>query len=443
MTGPVDTARTPLGRAAGLVAVAYVATLPLAHLVVVPVGGAAATLSDIVLAVLVLVCGGAAWGARGGAEARRSIDSSAALGIALLLGFGVWIAVSALWGFHTNHALVKGGGIVALALGAWLLGTATTGPDRLADGWLMGSLVALLVTVLFGLAGTDVLRERILYTGGRVEGLPFIRLQGPFPHPNLFGEYLFVSGVLLWWRWPAWVGRRRVLGVALAAGLAAGLALSVSSAAVAVGAGLIALAFQGSSGLTPGRRVGALACGAVLVAVTLAAAVWPITFSVAGVAITTGGGRPEIWMGALEAVKEAPLLGVGSAPFLAATTEAVAPGGVLRYWDAHSTYLSVLGQFGPVGMILFFGGLAFVARGVLAATRASDPASGRLRAALIVLAAGLLVHWVTIAGEDFRHLWALLGLGVSAAMGPVGAPWPEAAGATPQAAGATPEAEGP
>ena len=73
-------------------------------------------------------------------------------------------------------------------------------------------------------------------------------------------------------------------------------------------------------------------------------------------------------------------------------------------WDAHNVYLSIVGQFGLVGAALLGGAVA-----VLTWTLVRAGAT-RKQAVLLValLAAG--IHGVAAANEEFRHLWALLGL---------------------------------
>ncbi len=66
--------------------------------------------------------------------------------------------------------------------------------------------------------------------------------------------------------------------------------------------------------------------------------------------------------------------------------------------------MSILGQFGLVGAALFAGALAVLMRTLV------REGTTRRHAVLVValLAAG--VHGIAIANEEFRHLWALLGL---------------------------------
>lgn len=397
----------------GRMALVYLLILPLGQLLLLPLAGAAATLSDLVLGALVLAGVFAVLGTLGGVgDGRSVVDAPPGLRTAflVLLLFGVWVGLSGLWGFHPGYAGVKGLGVVLLVVGAYLMATAGVGAGCLADAWLLGAGASLAVTFAAGIVGPASLADRVLYGAGLVDGLPFPRVRGPFTHPNLFGGYLAVSGLLLWARWPAWrAGRLRTAGVVLALLLILGLGLSVSTGWLVAGGGVAVLAFTV-------RRWGPLARGAAwvggvgLVVGALAGAAFPLTFGLGPIEVRTGGIRPQIWSDAAGALLSSPLVGVGAAPYLAETADPILPEAGNALWDAHSTYLSVLGQFGVVGGMLFFGGLVLVVRAVASRAPSTSTAEGRLVVAFLAAAVGILLHWITIAGEDFRHLWALLGV---------------------------------
>ena len=108
-------------------------------------------------------------------------------------------------------------------------------------GSLLGTLICLAVTWIGILAGPDALQTRLLYEGGSVRGLPLPRVSGPFPHPNMFGEFLVVSGVILWTRWEAARERWGPGAVAAAWLLAGTLVMTVSSAWLGAGVLLTAM----------------------------------------------------------------------------------------------------------------------------------------------------------------------------------------------------------
>jgi O-antigen ligase len=114
--------------------------------------------------------------------------------------------------------------------------------------------------------------------------------------------------------------------------------------------------------------------------------------------------RPEIWKSSLAAIALAPLRGVGASPYLASAPD---PGAAFTpaLWDAHDAYLSVLGQFGVVGLLLLGVGLWLVVSG----SRRGAPPS-RARSAILLALVAAAAHAVFLASEDLRHLWILLGL---------------------------------
>jgi len=374
------------------------------------------TAADPLLGILILA---------GGIEFFRARQSTAVTGPAdpgevasvgpavFLLVFAAWVAMSAFWSFHPTYALLKGLGTAALGLGVIFIGGSKLPWRRAIDAWLLGAAVAVLVTWVPALLGPEVLRERVVYMGGMVDGLPFPRVRGPFIHPNLFGDYLVVSSVLLWARWGDWRRSRPVLSILLAVGLAWTFLTTVSSAAVQAG---IVMVFMG---LTTMRRRGGmvstvrrpvpvlmLVSGLLLTVVTTASLVLPSDFAVGPVQVDTGGIRPEIWESAFEAVKEAPVLGVGAAPYVALAADPRAPGEEPGLWDAHNAYLSIWAQYGFVGLILAAFPLFLIVRNLL-----HDGASS-VRIALLVAILSVGVHGVFSASEEFRHVWALFGVAV-------------------------------
>ena len=137
---------------------------------------------------------------------------------------------------------------------------------------------------------------------------------------------------------------------------------------------------------------------------TLGGLLLPMGVDVAGLSIRGSGIRPAIWASALEAFKGAPIGGVGASPFLAVAADPLSATSATATWDAHNIYLSILGQFGLVGAALFAGA------GLVLTWTLFREGVTRKHAVLLValLAAG--IHGVAIANEEFRHLWALLGL---------------------------------
>ena len=127
----------PLAGAARL----YLALLPGGYLVVVPLWAGPWGPQPLWRAG---ACWPRGWSRR---EPRGSAEPNAARapvlrvavgrGLALLAAFGVWAALSGVWGYHPRYAAFKGAGYVALATGAWLLARSGAGWRRLVDlpGW--------------------------------------------------------------------------------------------------------------------------------------------------------------------------------------------------------------------------------------------------------------------------------------------------------------------
>ena len=414
-----QTPRTPSALAAEL----YLLLLPSGHLLVLPVGGAMGTATDVALMLLLMAAaselalrpplrGGAVRALRG--ESVEGLPDARFLqGVLVLVVLGLWMALSSVWGFHARYALTKGVGLVALAVGAGAIATSGIGRRRAIDAWLAGAALALVLTLIGAVLGGAAFRARVVYSTGDLLGLPMARISGPLLHPNMLGDYLLVSGILLWGRWPEWTPRFRAWGLALAAALGLALFLSVSTAWIAAGVALVAL------GRGVGRN-GPRVFGSALAAVTLIAVLVPLDLTLAGIDVSTTGVRPSIWGASLYAFLASPVVGVGASPFLA---EAVDPAtGLVALWDAQNAYLSILGQTGLIGFGIACAGFWLLVRGGLfggetGRSRAGgdgEPAEGvpvgRLDFALRLAVLAVAVHALFLASEDLRHVWALVGV---------------------------------
>lgn len=405
---------TPSRSPSVLAAELYLLLLPAGHLLYVQVAGAWATAADLMLLPLLVVTAlellasaerGEALVAAFRGESVGLPSRGYLVGILVLVAFGGWVALSGNWGFHPRYAVVKGLGIGVLALGAGAIAVSGIGWRRAADAWLGGAAVALVLTLVFGILGPEVLRDRVLYEGGGVLGLPFPRISGPLLHPNMMGDYLVVTGVLLWGRWPEFSESGRRWAGGLAAAVAVGLFLTASTAWIAAGVVLV-LVGRGARGEADGSRRGMVlgAGGALLAGVTLVAVLVPLDLSFAGLDVATSGIRPRIWQGALSAFFDAPLLGVGAAPFLAEAVDPLDPASGIGLWDAHNAYLSILGQFGVVGALL----VGFGVWKVMGEARVAGSQRAAMAVRLALIAVG--IHAVFMASEDLRHVWVLMGL---------------------------------
>ena len=394
----------------------YLAILPLGHLVTFWVWGARATLADPALLLVLAVAlfelvrlGPAALRHPSPLPPPRMTVVFHAVAL-LLVGFGVWAAATSIWSATPEYAQAKGAAYLALALGAVAILWCGADWRKAADAWLLGTLLSLLVLWIPTFVGPDVLSTRVIHMGYVVGGFPVPRVQGPFFHPNMFGDYLVVSGALLWARWDDLRYDWTWLPLAGAFLLVVTLVLTASTAWL--GAGVL-LAMMGVAQISGSRKDGAhlealpaalITAGVLLFAITLMVVLLPLNISVGDAHLVTGGFRPRIWESVLQVGAGSPLAGIGASPWLAAAVDPMAVGGGLAYWDAHNIYLSVLGQFGVAGLSLLAAAILLLVREVLR--------QGPTRARIALLSALLAVsaHGVAIASEDFRHLWALLGL---------------------------------
>jgi O-antigen ligase len=333
------------------------------------------------------------------------------LGIGLLLAFAAWVAVSGRWGPNGEYALVKGLGTGALGLGAAALATSGIGWRQATLAWLGGAALAMVLTVVLAL-GSPAMAARAYYGGAGAQGMPFLRLSGPFSHPTLFGDYLVVSLILLWSVWPEVKARFHRLGIALAVALAGTLALTASTALIGGGVAAFVLGRRAARGgaWLAGRALQAV--GAAVSVVTFLGVMLNLEIHVNGLDVMTAGIRPAIWRSSLSIVAANPLLGVGASPVLARVADPL-QGGALVLRDAHDAYLSVWGQFGLVGLVLAAGGMVLAVGGALEVLPRS-----RVRTAVGVAFLAVAVNAFFAASEGVRHLWVLLGMaGVAAGMG--------------------------
>ena len=157
------------------------------------------------------------------------------------MSFSVWVALGSIWASQPSYAISKGFAFAALSMGALAILWCGAGWGRAADAWLLGTAICLVVTWIGVLLGPDALQARLLYDGGSIRGLPVPRVSGPFPHPNMFGDYLVVSGAILWERRSALRERWGRGAVAAAWLLAATLVTTVSSAWLGAGVLLTAI----------------------------------------------------------------------------------------------------------------------------------------------------------------------------------------------------------
>ena len=298
------------------------------HFLAIPINGTMAVGSDVFLAFVLLAgifelvrISGPYFSGRLVRVPVLPVHSAFHLATFLLVSFSAWVALSSLWGFHPSYAMTKGLAFAALSFSA--LAILRSGADwgRAADAWLCGTLLCLVVTWLGVFVGSDILQTHVTNGGWSIGSVPLPRLSGPFPNHNMFGDYLVVSGAILWARWDTvrdLLGRGAVAAVWL---LAVTLFMTVSTAWLGAGvlvAAIGLLTTRQRDGLVVVQRkrptpVILLVVGVVVFTMTAAGLLLPMSVDIAGFSITGSGIRPSIWSSALEAFKETPVGGVGRA----------------------------------------------------------------------------------------------------------------------------------
>jgi hypothetical protein len=238
----------------------------------------------------------------------------------------------------------------------------------------------------------------------------YFTVNSVFFDPDIFGRYLALSmillAVLLLYDRPA---REQLIAVAALAVLWVGLLLTLSRSSL--GALLVGLAVLAALRWKPSRAlwvaVGVIALGAVIVALT------PRTFGLNQGINGASSGRGGLVSGGLSLFGERPVWGWGSGSFVkeyrahhraTATTLSA----------SHTIPITVAAEQGLIGELVY---LALVICALVCLLRGSrgDP----LRSAIAAAFAALMFH--TLLYADFLEdpvTWALLGVGISLAVGP-------------------------
>ncbi len=238
----------------------------------------------------------------------------------------------------------------------------------------------------------------------------YFTVNSVFFDPDIFGRYLALSmillAVLLLYDRPA---REQLIAVAALAVLWVGLLLTLSRSSL--GALLVGLAVLAALRWKPSRAlwvaVGVIALGAVIIALT------PRTFGLNQGLNGASSGRGGLVSGGLSLFGERPGWGWGSGSFVkeyrahhraTATTLSA----------SHTIPITVAAEQGLIGELVY---LALVICALVCLLRGSraDP----LRSAIAAAFAALMFH--TLLYADFLEdplTWALLGVGISLAVGP-------------------------
>ncbi|HSJ18578.1 MAG TPA: O-antigen ligase family protein [Solirubrobacterales bacterium] len=285
---------------------------------------------------------------------------------------------------------------------------------------LLGALLVVVVAEALVLVGTGIWQAaaRELFWNPTViagnEVHTYFRVNSLFWDPNVFGRYLTLA-ILAAAAYMVWTPRsgRAVAAAVACAVLIGGLTLAYSqSSDVALIAGLIVV-------IAPrwGPRW-SLAAGAVAVIVAIALVL------LSGVEPTSersldvrSSGRVTLLRGGLELAGDRPAYGYGSGSFQEEFSD--------RYLDveepegaavSHSEPVTIAAEQGAVGLIVY---AAMVAAG-LAALFGAAPGIPAARTALVACFVAMIVHSLAYAGFlTDPATWALLGVGLALARGPI------------------------
>jgi O-antigen ligase len=139
-----------------------------------------------------------------------------------------------------------------------------------------------------------------------------------------------------------------------------------------------------------------------------------------------GSGRLILWEGAITAIKEHPLGGLGYGGYQSASDDLVyrTPGVSLEAYDlppkgqvAHSAYLGTAAELGIPGLLLFLGLIvstgASLRRVARSARRVRADFVGRVATALLVSLVGWVLASIFLSSETSRPLWIIIGIALA------------------------------
>ena len=306
----------------------------------------------------------------------------------------------------------------------WLAldGVALPGPRLLLRGTVIGLGVVL---VVLGVYQRFVDPHWIML--GRTQSPYFVgRASGAFGIPNSMAAFLLllIPAALAWgWRGEA-AAATRVVARVLAAVFTVGLVLTVSRGpwiALAVALVCWPLFKGGRSWMCRLGMAGAALVVAVAVGASLYAALPEVRARVNGLVVDRGEKtRPIVWRAAWQLWREAPLLGTGAGSYNV-LFERHRPE---HFWDepqwAHNDYLNTLSDYGAVGFILGFGGMAGLGWAAVRRSRSAPPAD----IPVVALAVGLGAFALALLVDFHLKLPALAMVVACIAAEAVGAVWP-------------------
>ena len=338
---------------------------------------------------------------------------------AAVLGLVLWLGLSLTWARHAGPAETK--------LGDWAVSAAILGVvvsvvrERAHVRVIVRAFIAgAVVSVLFGLGVAALAPGGALAQRAWFEG----RLQGASGDPNFLAAGLVAAIALAVGALAASPRRsldRRCLLAAIVV-LVAGLGATQSRGGILAAVATAALAVALGHGRGRGRRR-ALGLGVGAALLVAALAVSPGGLTRIATPDVEGNGRADLWRVGERMVAQHPYVGVGLANFPVRSADlALDPGRLTfaeliaeRPLDAHNTYLQLLAEAGPPGLMAYLIvvglalGCAWRAQRRLTALGERELASAAQSVFLAVI--GMLVALLFLTNGDDMRLWILLGLG--------------------------------
>jgi O-antigen ligase len=378
---------------------------------------------------VLLLTGARWWAARRGRAAPPAGVAGERMLAAALVGLVLWLGLSLSW---ARHAAAGEPRLVDWALAAALFGVVATSITQPRHVLLVlrAFVAGAVASVTVGLASAALAAGSTLADLTVFEGQ---RLQGGAGDPNFLAAGLVPAIALAAGLLAAARERpvERSFLVAALVVLVAGLGATQSRGGV-LAAAITALAAVALAGRGRGRA--ALGVGTIAALAVAALAISPGGLDRITSPDPEGDGRADLWQVATRMVSEHPLAGVGLGNFPVRAGESVRAPGSLEFvelvaerpHEAHNTYLQLLAEAGPLGLLAF---LLVVGIALRAARRAERRLAAQgdehlaVYARAVVLAGiAMLGGLVFITNGDDLRLWLLLGLGPALLRLAAGAP---------------------
>lgn len=401
-----STMQTPSVRfsLSGVTFLIFLASLPFADLVTIPIGSATAYLPDFIFVVVVLIRAAELL-----VQHRRPLLGRFHLMLGLYVG-AVFLAAM------TAHPLRSN--LVRFAAETYLVLIAVVAFDMIATrdnlrlqclAWLGGTAaasIATLTAVAFFFAGIHL--PGIVGHGSLPEG-HFPRAGGFFYTANLFCNYFNVSLMLAFLADEMrWLRPRAAHILITLVAIAASFTLSPGLGGVGLAAGLWLWLRRPQTLL---GRAALLAGILVAAGFFFAASVRLFTPIPAGIASPLLQGKIEpsqrlhCWASALHTFTAHPLFGAGPATEVASVDNLLPEGEVEHLTDAHNTWLSIAAHDGVLGLAAFVGLIVYLLRGISLRSPANLPTT----ALAIAFVTALLFQGWHGSFEHARHLWVVMG----------------------------------